>query len=85
MEAFFYIVPLLIIGIVCLAAFTVIRRAREVSSAWNSGLTAEARCLRTYTTASGGDTSVHTVLHHVYEFTTRESGRRESRAASSVG
>ncbi|MFF4034070.1 DUF3592 domain-containing protein [Streptomyces sviceus] len=71
--AFFYVVPLLIIGIVSFAAFTVIRRARDVSSAWDSGLTAEARCLRTYTTTSGGgDTSVHTTLHHVYEFATRE-------------
>jgi hypothetical protein len=71
--AFFYVVPLLIIGIVSFAAFTVIRRARDVSSAWSSGLTAEARCLRTYTTTSGGgDSSVHTTLHHVYEFATRE-------------
>jgi hypothetical protein len=73
MEAFFYVVPLLMIGLVSFAAFTVIRRARDVSSAWNSGLTAEARCLRTYTTTSGGgDTSVSTTLHHVYEFATRE-------------
>ncbi|MGW3662794.1 hypothetical protein [Streptomyces sp. NPDC005141] len=43
-------------------------------SAWSSGLTAEARCLRSYTTVSGGgnDTSVTTTLHHVYEFTTRD-------------
>ncbi|CAM5671229.1 hypothetical protein SALBM311S_06046 [Streptomyces alboniger] len=48
-------------------------RATRISSAWNSGLTAEARCLRTYTTTSGGgETSVHTTLHHVYEFVTRE-------------
>ncbi|MFF0157468.1 DUF3592 domain-containing protein [Streptomyces sp. NPDC005263] len=73
MEAFFYVVPLLMIGGLSFAAYTVIRRARDVSSAWNSGLTAEARCLRAYTTASGGgDTSVHTTLHHVYEFATRE-------------
>jgi hypothetical protein len=74
MEAFFYVVPLFMIGIVSFAAYTVIRRARDISSAWNSGLTAEARCLRTYTTTSGGggETSVHTTLHHVYEFVTRE-------------
>ncbi|MDQ1045852.1 DUF3592 domain-containing protein [Streptomyces sp. V4I2] len=73
MEAFFYVVPLLMIGILGFAAFTVVRRAREVSSAWNSGLTAEARCLRVYTTTSGGgDSSVRTTLHHVYEFATRE-------------
>jgi len=73
MEAFFYVVPLLMIGIVSFAAYTVIRRARDVSRAWNSGLTAEARCLRAYTTTSGGgERSVRTTLHHVYEFATRE-------------
>ncbi len=73
MEAFFYVVPLLMIGLVSFSAFTVIRRARDISSAWGSGLTAEARCLRTYTTTSGGgETSVSTTLHHVYEFATRE-------------
>ena len=74
MEALFYIAPLLMIAIVALGATAVIRRSRQVNSAWSSGLTAEARCLRTYTTTSGGagDTMVSTTLHHVYEFTTRE-------------
>ncbi|SED65504.1 Protein of unknown function [Streptomyces sp. 3213] len=73
MEALFYLAPLLIIALVVFGATAVIRRARQVGSAWNSGLTAEARCLRTYTTSSGGgDTMVSTTLHHVYEFTTRE-------------
>lgn len=73
MEAFFYIVPSLILAVVLLAAGAVIRRARQVDRAWTSGLTAEARCLRTYTTTSGGgDSMVHTTLHHVYEFMTRE-------------
>ncbi|MEV0484806.1 DUF3592 domain-containing protein [Streptomyces sp. NPDC050508] len=74
MEELFYIAPLLIIAVVVLGAVSVIRRSRQVNSAWSSGLTAEARCLRTYTTTSGGagDTMVSTTLHHVYEFTTRE-------------
>ena len=73
MEVFFFVMPLLMIGIVGFAAFAVIRRAQDVSSAWNSGLTAQARCLRAYTTTSGGgNTSVHTTLHHVYEFVTHE-------------
>lgn len=74
MEALFYIAPLLMIAIVALGATAVIRRSRQVNSAWSSGLTAEARCLRTYTTTGGGagDTMVSTTLHHVYEFTTRE-------------
>ncbi|MET7573835.1 DUF3592 domain-containing protein [Streptomyces sp. NPDC005492] len=75
MEALFYLAPLLIIGIVSLGATAVIRRSRQVNSAWSSGLTARARCLRTYTTTSGGgDSMVSTTLHHVYEFTTHQGG-----------
>ncbi|MET9909278.1 DUF3592 domain-containing protein [Streptomyces sp. NPDC006476] len=73
MEAFFYLVPGLMIAFALTALVALLRRARHISSAWNSGLTAEARCLNTYTTTSGGgETSVSTTLHHVYEFTTRE-------------
>ncbi|GAA2941093.1 MULTISPECIES: DUF3592 domain-containing protein [Streptomyces] len=73
MEVLFYIVPTLMIAVVSCVAVVVIRRSVRVSRAWNSGLTAEARCLRTYTTTSGGgDSSVRTTLHHVYEFTTRD-------------
>ncbi|MBK3566468.1 DUF3592 domain-containing protein [Streptomyces sp. MBT62] len=74
MEALFYVVPLLMIAFAVAGMVGVVRRSRRVSSAWNGGLTAEGRCLRTYTTTSGGagDTMVSTSLHHVYEFTTRE-------------
>jgi hypothetical protein len=73
MEVLFYIVPLLMIGVAVLGVVRILGRSREVRRAWNSGLTAEARCLRTYqTTSGGGETSVSTTLHHVYEFATRE-------------
>jgi hypothetical protein len=74
MDFVFYAVPGLIIAVAVLMAVTVVRRAWQVGQNWNSGLTAEARCLRTYTTTSGGggDSAVHTTLHHVYEFTTRD-------------
>ncbi|MFF4804201.1 DUF3592 domain-containing protein [Streptomyces sp. NPDC001351] len=74
MDAFFYLVPSLLIALALTGLIGLLRRARRIRSAWNSGLTAEARCLNTYTTTSGGggDTSVSTSLHHVYEFTTRE-------------
>ncbi|MFF4539434.1 DUF3592 domain-containing protein [Streptomyces aureus] len=74
MDVFFYALPAVIIFFVFLLAFRAIRRAQELRRAWGSGLTAEARCLRSYTTVSGGghDTSVTTTLHHVYEFTTRD-------------
>ncbi|KRD24346.1 MULTISPECIES: DUF3592 domain-containing protein [unclassified Streptomyces] len=75
MEAFFfYIVPTFMIAGVLFAAYKVLGRTRQVRAAWDSGVTAEGRCLRTYTSTSGGgnDTSVSTTLHHVYEFTTRD-------------
>ncbi|MFB7740429.1 DUF3592 domain-containing protein [Streptomyces sp. NPDC056112] len=73
MEMLFYIVPLLMIGGAIVMLIKVIGRSRDVRSAWNSGLTAEARCLRTFTTTSGGgETQVSTTLHHVYEYRTRE-------------
>ncbi|MER6572102.1 DUF3592 domain-containing protein [Streptomyces sp. NPDC001093] len=73
-ELFFYAVPIVMIAGLGRAAFLLLRRARRVNRTWAHGLTAEARCLRMYTTTSGGggDTSVRTTLHHVYEFTTRE-------------
>ncbi|MCF3135765.1 DUF3592 domain-containing protein [Streptomyces olivochromogenes] len=74
MEALFYVIPLIMIAGVSFAAVRIIGRSRQISRAWSHGLTAEARCLRSYTTTSGGggDSSVSTTLHHVYEFTTRE-------------
>lgn len=74
MDFMFYAGPTFIIAIAVLMAAFVIRRVLRMRRAWNSGLTAEARCLRTYTTTSGGsgDSSVHTTLHHVYEFVARD-------------
>ncbi|MFI7504653.1 DUF3592 domain-containing protein [Streptomyces sp. NPDC049687] len=77
MEIFFVIVPSIMIAGILFAMYTVISRSRRATRAWGSGLTAEARCLRTYTTArttSGEHHRVETTLHHVYEFTTREGG-----------
>ncbi|MHC3475325.1 DUF3592 domain-containing protein [Streptomyces sp. 7R007] len=73
MEALFYVVPGLMAVLALTGLISLLRRTRQLSGAWNSGLTAEARCLTTYTsTSGGGDSSVRTNLHHVYEFTTRE-------------
>lgn len=69
----FYTVPALIMAGATLMAVAVVHRSLAMGRAWNSGLTAEARCLRSYTTISGGgDTSVSTTLHHVYQFMTRD-------------
>ncbi|MDW4911140.1 hypothetical protein RB628_38995 [Streptomyces sp. ADMS] len=70
MDLMFYGGPTLIIAMGALMATIVFRRVLRMRRAWNSGLTAEARCLRTYTTTSGS--SVHTTLHHVYEFVARD-------------
>ncbi|WP_327695154.1 DUF3592 domain-containing protein [Streptomyces sp. NBC_00459] len=74
MDIVFYGVPTLMLVVIVAMAVAVSRRALRIRRAWNSGLTAEARCLRTYTTTSGGsgDSSVSTTLHHVYEFTARD-------------
>lgn len=74
MEYLFYVIPLIMIAGVSAMAVRTIARSRQISGAWNHGLTAEGRCLRSYTTTSGGsgDTSTTTTLHHVYEFATRE-------------
>ncbi|MGW0147028.1 DUF3592 domain-containing protein [Streptomyces sp. NPDC004822] len=74
MDALFYVVPCLVLGVALFIGFRLTRRAWQIRAAWNSGLTAEGRCLRTFTTThgGGGETSVHTTLHHVYEFTARD-------------
>ncbi|MEV0244209.1 DUF3592 domain-containing protein [Streptomyces sp. NPDC050674] len=73
MDVLFYGIPGLIMAGVLVMAYCVLRRWLQIRSAWDSGLTAQARCLRTYTTThGGGDTSVSTTLHHVYEFSAHD-------------
>ncbi|MHC5908106.1 DUF3592 domain-containing protein [Streptomyces sp. S6] len=75
MDVLFYIVPSFMLAGVVGMAVVVIRRSRRITLAWNSGLTAEGRCLRTYTTTSSGGGEhrhIRTTLHHVYEFTARD-------------
>ncbi|GHE51210.1 DUF3592 domain-containing protein [Streptomyces capitiformicae] len=71
MEALFNVVPILLILFAVYIAVVLLRRSRQVSAAWTRGITAQARCVRSYTTTSGGgNNTVRTTLHHVYEFTT---------------
>jgi hypothetical protein len=74
MDVFFYLMPSLILAGALFVAYRVVRRGLQMRGAWNSGLTAQGRCLRMFTTTHGGgnDSSVRTTLHHVYEFTTRD-------------
>ncbi|MGW1540445.1 hypothetical protein ACWCPM_09410 [Streptomyces sp. NPDC002309] len=70
MDVIFFFVPGLIAAVALFLAYRLVRQWARLRGAWRSGLTAEARCLRTYTTThGGGDSRVRTVLHHVYEFT----------------
>ncbi|MFC8129157.1 DUF3592 domain-containing protein [Streptomyces sp. NPDC057302] len=71
MEFMFVAVPACIAAVAIAMAVKVIRRSLELRRAWSSGLTAEARCLRTFTTTSrhGDNGRTMTTLHHVYEFT----------------
>ncbi|MGW0841510.1 hypothetical protein ACWD26_15330 [Streptomyces sp. NPDC002787] len=75
MDAIFYLVPAAMMAVIAFMGGRVLHRWLLLRSAWNSGLTAEARCLKAFTTVSrsmGEHSSVHTTLHHVYEFTTRD-------------
>ncbi|MGX1883296.1 hypothetical protein [Streptomyces sp. NPDC055287] len=71
MDFMFYAVPALIATVAVLMAAKTVLSLVRLRAAWRSGLTAEARCLRTYTTTSsrGESGGVRTTLHHVYEFT----------------
>ena len=75
MDAFFYIIPVVIMTVIAFMAYRVLHRWLQIRSAWNSGLTAEARCLKAFTTVSrstGEHSGVRTTIHHVYEFNTHD-------------
>lgn len=73
MDVMFYGVPGLMAAGALFAAITIMRRWWRIRAAWNSGLTAQGRCLRVYSTTHGGHNGpVRTSLHHVYEFATRD-------------
>lgn len=76
MSVLFYVVPGFILAVALAMAFVTVRRWLRLRRAWRGGLTAEARCLRVFTTThGGGESRVRTGLRHVYEFTARD-GRR---------
>jgi hypothetical protein len=74
MDVLFYLVPSLMLAAGLFMIYRVVRRWLQVRAAWNSGLTAQGRCLRMFTTTHGGGehSRVRTTLHHVYEFTARD-------------
>ncbi|MFE1950156.1 DUF3592 domain-containing protein [Streptomyces sp. NPDC059524] len=75
MRVMFYAVPAFIAFVALFAAATEVRGTFRIGAAWRGGRTAEARCLRAYTTVDphmDGDTRTTTTQHHVYEFTTRD-------------
>ncbi|UUU22407.1 hypothetical protein [Streptomyces sp. DSM 40750] len=75
MDVFFYIIPVIMMTVIAFWGYRVLRRWLQIRSAWNSGLTAEARCLKAFTTVSksmGEHSSVRSTIHHVYEFKTHD-------------
>ncbi|WP_327743896.1 DUF3592 domain-containing protein [Streptomyces europaeiscabiei] len=75
MDVFFYLIPVVMMTIIGFMAYRVLSRWLRIRRAWNSGLTAEARCLKTFTTVSEGvgeHSRVRTTIHHVYEFRTHD-------------
>lgn len=75
MDFAFYLIPTAMMALVAFFAYRVLRRWLRIRAAWNSGLTAEGRCLKAFTTVSksvGEHSGVHTTIHHVYEFMTQD-------------
>jgi len=70
MQVLFLIVPVFIMAVALFTAVKLTQRSLQVRRAWASGLTAEARCLRAFTTTRrDSDGHRSTTQHHVYEFT----------------
>ncbi|MBT2507189.1 hypothetical protein J7I98_15075 [Streptomyces sp. ISL-98] len=71
MDFMFYAIPALIAALALFMAGKTVASLLRLKAAWRSGLTAEGRCVRTYTTTSrsGDDNRLRTTMHHVYEFT----------------
>ncbi|MET7481387.1 hypothetical protein ABZT17_44785 [Streptomyces sp. NPDC005648] len=74
MDVLFYLLPGVMLAAALFMIYRVVRRWLQMRAAWNSGLTAQGRCLRMFTTTHGGgeNSRVRTVLHHVYEFTAHD-------------
>ncbi|MGW0734092.1 DUF3592 domain-containing protein [Streptomyces sp. NPDC002851] len=81
-------VPTLLAAVAAAIGAVMVRRVLQLRRARTRGRTAEARCLRTYTTTRRDDGRASTTLHHVYEFRTPE-GRavrfEEANGPASVG
>ncbi|MGW0705134.1 hypothetical protein ACWD4G_04015 [Streptomyces sp. NPDC002643] len=75
MDFAFYLIPAVMMAVIAFMAYRITRRWFQIRSAWNSGLTAEGRCLKAFTTVSRGaghNSAVHSTIHHVYEFKTHD-------------
>ncbi|MFF5406934.1 DUF3592 domain-containing protein [Streptomyces misionensis] len=73
MELLFYVIPSIMIALLVVGITVALRRSRQMGRAWDGGLTAQARCLGSYTTTSAdGHSSFATTPHHVYEFITQD-------------
>ncbi|MFJ9814436.1 DUF3592 domain-containing protein [Streptomyces sp. NPDC101151] len=88
MGAFFDICMLVMLGIFGWAAVALVRRTRQRRSAWESGLTAQARVVRAWATTQMVNNVARRVQWHEYDYYTqdgrlvrfRESGGPRDRA-----
>ncbi|MFK4069872.1 DUF3592 domain-containing protein [Streptomyces sp. NPDC029674] len=89
MDFVFHILFPLLIVLACWAAYTIVRRTRERRTAWESGLTAQARVVRAWITTQMVNNVPRRIQWHEYDFTTadglavrfKESGGPSSREA----
>ncbi|MFF9769807.1 hypothetical protein ACIGXF_05445 [Streptomyces sp. NPDC053086] len=74
MDALFNISMLGLLGGLVWAAVAIVRRTRQRRSAWESGLTAQARVVRAWATTQVVNNAARRVQWHEYDFTTRDGG-----------
>ncbi|MYW21120.1 hypothetical protein GT045_17270 [Streptomyces sp. SID486] len=74
MDALFDISMLGLLAGLSWAAFAIVRRTRQRRSAWESGLTAQARVVRAWVTTQVVNNAVRRVQWHEYDFTTLSGG-----------
>jgi hypothetical protein len=71
-DALFHISMAGLLGLMVLTAVALVRRTRQRRSAWESGLTAQARVVRAWATAQVVDNVARRVQWHEYDFTTHD-------------
>jgi hypothetical protein len=72
MDALFHISMLGLLGLAVWSAVALVRRTRQRRAAWESGLTAQARVVRAWSTTQLVNNVARRVQWHEYDFTTHD-------------